>query len=259
MVERGRQLGRALPHLPSQQHDASPLPLPPWPPPNPRWERGLLLAPLLLPLLPVLPPLLLPKSNLASKLFQVYNRRKIIFLNIHRCQMSHTSIPWFEQIALQNICTCKTLLSGCSNSIYMIMIPSPTAIFFYIFLCSPTHNFYISQAPPPPSPTAPSPNPLQDSLRTRPTSWEARAQESPHSEATHRWLKDKDNKKEKVKNKHGLPYLSQLFWSSYIGPEGVFWAKKYLFNLVKKKVAELRGRHPPTLRKKSSNGLWRAS
>ena len=101
MVERGRQLGRALPHLPSQQHDASPLPLPPRPPPNPRWEGGLLLAPLLLPLLLVLPPLLLPKSNLASKLFQVYIRRKIIFLNIHRCQMSHTSIPLFEQIALQ--------------------------------------------------------------------------------------------------------------------------------------------------------------
>ena len=90
MVERGRQLGRSLPHLPSQQHDAAPLPLPQRPPPNPRWEGGLLLAPLLLPLLLVLPPLLLPKSNLASKLFQVYNRRKIIFLNIHRCQMSYS-------------------------------------------------------------------------------------------------------------------------------------------------------------------------
>ena len=88
MVERGRQLDRTLPHLPSQQHDAAPLPLPQRPPPNPRWEGGLLLAPLLLPLLLVLPPLLLPKSNLASKLFQVYNRRKIIFLDIHRCPMS---------------------------------------------------------------------------------------------------------------------------------------------------------------------------
>ena len=157
MVERGRQLGRALPHLPSQQHDASPLSLPPRPPPNPRWEGGLLLAPLLLPLLPVLPPLLLPKSNLASKLFQVYNRRKIIFLNIHRCQMSHTSIPWFEQIALQNICTCKTLLSGCSNSIYMIMIPSPTAIFFTYFCVHPLITFIFPRhlllpLPPPPLP-----------------------------------------------------------------------------------------------------------
>ena len=35
-----------------------------------------------------------------------------------------------------------------------------------------------------------------------------------------------------------------------------FGPKKYLFILVKKKkVAELRGRHPPTLRKKSPNGL----
>ena len=196
MVERGRQLGRPLPHLPSQQHDVSPLPLPQRPPPNPRWKGGLLLAPLLLPLLLVLPPLLLPKSNLASKLFQVYNRRKIIFLNIHRCQMSHTSILRFKQIALQNICnTRKTLLSGCSNSIWSWYHLLPQT--FYMFLCSPTHNFYISQAPPPPSPTAPSPNPLQGSLRTRQTSWAARAQGSPHSEATHRWLKDKDNKKRK--------------------------------------------------------------
>ena len=47
---------------------------------------------------------------------------------------------------------------------------------------------------------APSPNPLQGSLLTRPTSWEARAQGSPHSEATHRWLRDKDNKKGKSQN-----------------------------------------------------------
>ena len=123
---------------------------------------------------------------------------------------------------------CKTLLSGCSNSIWSWYHLLPQT--FYMFLCSPTHNFYISQAPPPPSPTAPSPNPLQGSLRTRQTSWAARAQGSPHSEATHRWLKDKDNKKEKSQRQTRASLLITivlifLYWPCWGSVSSVFRPK----------------------------------